>query len=198
MKIHKSHNLLTLFALVVAGCAVAPSHDEGFRLTPEHFRKTATIEDDSLEITATISTYNGFQQAENDNFLRAFIDKKTGYAIFQVYQVIKYRTGWRYYRSVNYQTQFGPKSEATTNIASDVACYSSSCKYVEHVGFEIEEALLRVVGSEYSPGAQIGWHFKFKAKSGDDYTGWILPAEVAGLLASVDDYRRTYGLFSAR
>ncbi len=71
--------LLLVLAGSLSGCASGPTVEELISLTPEHFRDTATVKDDVLETTAVISTENGYvERGFADDFLRAFIDKKTG------------------------------------------------------------------------------------------------------------------------
>jgi hypothetical protein len=132
------------------------------------------------------------------NFLRAFIDKKSGKTSFQVYQVIYYQgSGWNFFQRVNFETPSGPQSKPATVIKRDVDCTGSrysGCTYIEHVAFDVDESLLRTIASGYSPGKSSTWKFKFTAKSGQDYNDGMLPAEVAGLLDKVDEYLASKGL----
>ena len=197
--------------IFMAAPANADSHTDkaakvALALTPEHFRSTAKVSDDSLDTTATISTEAGFQDKRgllgivwNDNFLRAFIDKKTGVATFQVYQRIAYSGDWRFYQQVNYETPDGPQAVEVTSIAQDVVGCSAygGCTHDEAFGFSVPESLLRRIASLYQPGVALGWRFKFKAKAGDDWQDGMLPAEIVGMLQVVDAYRRDHGLSAA-
>jgi hypothetical protein len=194
--------IIMLLALSVAACATTESQlNTAVSLTKEHFANTATVKDDSLDTVATISTVNGFQEKQglvgivwDDNFLRAFIDKKTGKTSYQLYQVIYYKgSDWNFYQTVNFETPSGPQSKPVTLINRDVKCTSSGCRYVEHIAFDVDESLLRTIANGYSPGKRVAWQFKFKAKSGQEWTDGMLPAEVAGLLYKVDEYRTSKG-----
>lgn len=87
--------------LAIVGCATVTRESQiqtALSLTKEHFKNTTTVKDDPLDTVATITTVNGFQEKRgllgivwDDNFLRAFIDKKSGKTSFQVYQVIYYQ-----------------------------------------------------------------------------------------------------------
>lgn len=134
----------------------------------------------------------------DDNFLRAFVDEKSGRTTIQLYQVIYYQgSGWNFYQTVNFETASGPESRPVTIIKRDVDCSGSrysGCTYVEHVGFDVDEKLLRIIAERYQPGQRAGWKFKFSAKSGKEYNDGMLPAEVAGFLETLDAYRTAKGL----
>ena len=137
----------------------------------------------------------------DDNFLRAFVDKKTGETRYQVYNVIYYKSSsWRFYYQANYETPNGPKTCQLTIISHDVDCTGSKyggCTYNEHVAFLVEEELLRTIAEKYKtswqPGIKAAWRYKLKAKAGSDYQDGILPAEIVGLLERVDEYKKSKG-----
>lgn len=195
--------IAVILVIVAAGCAMPMQQnqlEEALALTKEHFFSTASVQDDSLETTARVTTVNGFQEKRgllgmvwDDNFMRAFVNKKTGATSYQVYQVIVYQApSWRFYNSVNFETADGPKSVAATIIDRDVSCRASrysGCTYYEHVAFDVDEELLRKISSAYSPGQRIAWKFRFKSKAGVDHNDGMLLAEVAGFLDRVDSYR---------
>ena len=67
-------------------------------MTPDDFKACTAIKDDSLDTIAVLNTSPCFQEKRgilgivwNDNFLRAFIDKRTGATTYQVYQYISYQ-----------------------------------------------------------------------------------------------------------
>lgn len=202
------HIAIFWLASILVGCAASNREAQvqtAINLTKEHFRNTATIKDDSLDTIATISTVNGFQEKRgllgivwDDNFLRAFVEKKSGRTTIQLYQVIYYQgSGWNFYQTVNFETVTGPESRPLTIIKRDVDCTGSrysGCTYVEHVAFDVNESLLRTIAERYQPGQLAGWKFKFSSKSGKEYNDGMLPAEVAGLLEALDGYRAARGL----
>jgi hypothetical protein len=174
-------------------------------LKKEHFKDTATIKDDSLSTIAEITTTKGFpkklEQAGvvyNDNFLRAFINKKTGQTTIQVYQVIYYTGhGWNFFQTVNYETPNGPESCTVNVIKRDFDCHRGVCLYEEHIGFDVDEKLLRVIAACYQPGQSSVWKFKLNAKSGNEYYDSMMYAEIAGFLECIDEYRKSHSLISA-
>ena len=197
---------LALLAFLSACQAVPAPEQVGAAATlgQAHFESTASLRDDSLDLIATITTADGyrprrgaFDKSWNDNFLRAFVDKRTGRTTYQVYQDFFYRAhAMRRYYAANYAGLGGPRSVDVTVIDRDIVCTGSilsPCSYFETVGFEVDEEVLRAAaGGAQSGGAP--WRFKFRARSGADFHTGLAPAEVAGLLARVDQYRARRGL----
>lgn len=191
---------ISTLLLMLAGCTTMETQvQEARNQTKEHFRDTASILDDSLETVATITTFNGIQLKSgllgvvwNDNFFRAFIDKKTGKVTYQLYQAMRYRDkGWRYYNRINYSTPDGVQSQPAIIISRDVDCTSSQysgCKYEEHVAVNLSEDVMRGLASTYSPAKPTALVFKVSSQSGDEFSDGILAAEAAGLLEQVDAY----------
>lgn len=184
--------------IALAGCAPPPLKTSD--LTEDHFRRTATVTDGDLETAAIISTLYGWQPNPNllvgrvsDTYLRAFIDKKSGATQFQVYTWIRYPGDWRDYRQSNYQTADGLKVAAVTNLGQvnvDCSLRAVGCVYLDQLGFTITESDLRKLRSTYSATPSFIWRYKLKARNGPDYDGEITVAEIGGLLARVDQYRR--------
>ena len=165
-------------------------------LTMEHFRDTATVQDDPADATTAISTEKGFAEHKgpmrmvwNDEYLMSVIDKKTGQRSFQVYAWIIYGGRWRSYETVDYQTIAGPASSPVTRIGREMDnCAVGDCLYTERIAFPVDEELLRRLAATNAPGKPTIWAYKFVAKTGPDYAGGLSSAEIAGLLAKVDEY----------
>ena len=194
--------LASLSGLVaLAGIAVAKDPPI-LSLSMEHFRDTATLKDDALDTTATITTEPGFIEHQgllrfvtHDTFLRGFINKKTGEATTQVYEWITYDGDWRFYETANFSTLNGPVSAPATQIDKQVdACSTLSCTHTEHVAFTIPEAYLRALAAAYVPGKPAIWLYKFIPKAGPDFTDGLSNAEVAGFIAKIDDYTAAHRL----
>jgi hypothetical protein len=165
-------------------------------LSMEHFRDTATVKDDPADAAATISSEKGFavhkgpmRMVWNDEYLKSVIDKKTGQKSFQVEAWIIYSGRWRSYETVNYQTPAGPTSAPVTQIRRETAnCAVGDCLYTERMAFPVDEELLRRLATASASGKPTLWTYKFVAKTGPDYAGGLSSAEIAGLLAKVDEY----------
>jgi hypothetical protein len=199
--------LLALIAvLVLGGCA--PQHDDVdllLSLTPEHFRDTAKITDDSLETTAVISMEPGYQGNNNagrdgwscNSFLRAFVDKRSGATTYQLYIDAGY-TGHdrRHYDTINYFTPQGIQSAPVIKIARDKGSCpkNDECVHKEIVGFDMSESTVRQIAINYKPNAPNGWLFKLKGRIvGADQEDVIMPSEAAGLLLAVQAYKASLG-----
>lgn len=201
--------MLVLAALaLLAACEALPQAEQTVAagtLTEDHYRRTANLRDDDLDPIATITTADGyrprfgaFDKSWNDNFLRAFINKRTGRTTYQVYQHIFYHGyDMRRYYTASYAGRDGPRAAAVTVIDRDITCGSwrdRVCGYDEIIGFDVDEALLRAIAARQPPGRGLSWRFKFRARSGDEFATGLAPAEVAGLLQRVDAYKARRGL----
>jgi hypothetical protein len=169
-------------------------------LTPTSVKASIVIHDDDLETIATFSTANAYSSkgrftdhVRSDNFLRAFIDKRTGVTRFQVYQEISYNYANRDFTTVNFSTPGGPLSAAVDLIGHDiVACFGSMCSFKDSIGFNVDESVLRATASQYVPGDSPYWRFRYHGRAGIDWNDRMMPAEAAGLLAVVDAWRAAH------
>jgi membrane-associated protease RseP (regulator of RpoE activity) len=67
-------------------------------------------------------------------------------------------------------------------------CAVGDCQYTERIAFSVDEELLRGLAATTVPGKPALWAYKFIAKTGPAYAGGLSSAEIAGLLAKVDEY----------
>lgn len=195
--------------LGVTGCAgvdVKKQTNEWAHLPKEHFARTTTIKDDALETVATLNTINGHQftidstgSVGDDDFFRAFIDKKSGKTTYQLYQVIRYEDkGWRYFNLFKHESPNGVQSTPAEVITRDVDCsrvaHTEKCSYEEHVVLTLDDAFMRWLAKLYSPKEAVALAYKVSPKSGLEREKFILAAEAAGLLDRVDEYLAAHGL----
>jgi len=169
--------------------------------TPQSCAAQVQTKDDDLDVTAKFDTVNCFKQSKGflqlwsiDNFLRAWIDKRTGATTFQVYESVIYDDdGWRFYETANFATPAGPQTTPVTSISRDViSCSGMGCLYDEDFGFDVDESLLRAEAATYAPSTFNSWQFKFSAKNGSELRDGIMPAEIAALLSVIDAYRAAH------
>lgn len=175
-------------------------------LTPEQFEHSASVKDDALETVTTISTEPGYSErhgllriVDSDNFLRVFVDKTSGAASYQLYQrILNRRFKWNDYELIKYEAPGGLKSVKLLKLGRNEDCsmrrLEGRCRYYETVAVPMDVALLKGIAGTYQPGQAVAWKFRFKAQSGIDHDDAMAAAEVAGLLAAVDDYRRAHHL----
>jgi hypothetical protein len=188
---------LSVYGLCVYGPAVNAVYakDPALLSIPmEHFRDTAQVERNPGDGTTTISTEKGFAEHSgplrmvwNDEFLQAVIDARTGRKSFTVYAWLIYGGAPRAYATATFQTPNGTRSVPTTRLARETAnCAVGDCSYTDHLAFTVDEESLRQLAAASDPGKPQLWHFTLLAKSGPEYAGTLSTAEVAGLLAKVD------------
>ncbi len=185
----------------VSGCASPQQQYEDILAKgPEHFYNTATIDDDALDVVVTITTYEGYQQKNGllgivwfDNFLRGFVDKKTGETTVQLYQMINYSGyDWRFYESVNCETESGPQAGDVTAISRDVYSGYEDLTYSESLGVELKESFLRDVVERYRKENKDVWQFQFNARSGHEHKDFMMINEIEGFLKALDQYRENH------
>lgn len=166
-------------------------------LTPEQVATQVTINDDDLEPIATLTTERVYRSnggftdpVRSDNFLRAFIDKRTGTVRYQFYQSVTCNFIRRNFTTANYATPSGPIGVPLVSIANEVVvCPAGGCTYREVVGFDMSPELLVSIAASYAPGASPLWRVRFKAQNGVDWEDRMAPAEAAGLLLAVKAYQ---------
>lgn len=172
------------------------------RLTPELIRSKVTVKDDALEPVATLSTDKGFiskgsffDKVKSDNFLRAFIDKASGAIRYQLYATVTYGPEWRHFTTASALFEGRPRSIPLTVISKEVVtCAGGYCVMRETVGIALDQSDVERIAAGYRPGASQPWAYRLKAQSGLDFDDSIMPAEAAGLLLAVREYRQRHRL----
>jgi hypothetical protein len=171
-------------------------------LNPEIIAQGVAIADDDLEPTATISTVNAYQsrggftdKVRADNYLRAFIDKRTGATRYQLYQTVRYMGPDRAFQLASYATPSGPVPSDLRELGHNVvSCAGTICVRDDTLAFELSRPTLALIASQYVAGSSPPWRFRFKGQTGMDWEDRMMPAEVKALLLAVDRYRTAHGL----
>lgn len=201
------HELSAAFALVLPLCGCAggietdASGSTSLAAAPstlpspsrsDHFAATATFKDDALETSAVYSTEKGYQEKRGllglvpeDQFLRAFFDKRTGMRRYQVYVTLAYKSDtWREPFQANFGTplQTTPTKSALRQSDCKDRRKIGGCIRIEHVVFEVPEAEFRRIAETSSADIEAKtWDFRLKTKDGKDFVGQLPYAEFAGL-----------------
>jgi hypothetical protein len=188
---------LASFIVTALGIGTAEAKDPALSsLTMEHFRDTAIVTENPSDGTTIISTENGYvehtglmRMVWHDEYLRGVIDRKTGRKSFQVYAWVIYSGSLRAYQTASYRTADGPRRVPVTPLAKEVVnCPVGDCTYTERVAFAVDEELMRQIAVARLAGKSDDWPYKLVAKSGPEYAGELSGAEIAGLLAKIDEY----------
>lgn len=192
---------LTLIVVIFlsASCTITPP-----TIDETHFKRTIVIRDDPTQDAIVFSTIRGLQEKQvttgqvwNDNFLRGFIDKRTGQKTYQVYNVVYYggsgiQTSWKHFKQANYDTLQGIKLTPTTILKEEEDCTPlavyGQCVYNEHVTFKVEGQLFETLSPLYKPESTKEWQYTLVSETRESYRDRITLAEIAGLLASMDGY----------
>jgi hypothetical protein len=192
-----------LAAAGVAGAETVRLPAKQTALSADHFNAKTQVIDDPLDIETVVSTEHGFRASQgllkspaSDNHLRAIVDKRTGATRFEVRQTLMYGGSVRGYGEVSYQTSQWPVVAPLTKIRDNAShCFLFEAPEVcrEEVSFEISESELRKAAA-----APTAWAFKFTSDKGYEHRTAITPAEIAGLLKSVDAYRRVLPALQAQ
>lgn len=194
---------IAAIALVLPAVAGAAPDKRLAAMTPERFRAAASTVDDPLEFETVISTERGYRREKtmkgtvgNDAHLRAVVDKRSGATRYEVWQEIRYFGPRRAYHAVHFaagdDVERRPLSIARhgANLCPEPET-NGDCVMTKTMAFAVEEKMLRAVAANYRAGSKDSWKFKFKDGTGNDVVSAIAPAEAAGLLLAVDDYRAT-------
>lgn len=184
-------------AMIAASFSTANAKDPALEsLTMEHFRDTATVTQDPQGATTVISTERGFTEHSGpmrmvwkDEYLSVAVDRKTGQKSFRVDAWIIYGGSWRSYDTASFQTASGPVSVPAIKLGREAAnCAVGDCTYTERMAFAVDEELLRRLAAGNTPGKPALWSYRFIAKKGPDFAGGLSSAEIAGLLAKLDEF----------
>lgn len=180
---------------LAAPAAAAPA------LTADITRQKVAVHEDPLEIEAVLSTEPVARSRRgliptrnNDNHLRAYVDRRTGQVRFELRQEIQYVDGvFRDFQTVNYEAGRWPATAELVRFDASKACESIDMPTACHevVGFILPEAVLRRLADAPASGV---WSLKFKPRLGDEHRASLSRAEISGLLAAVDDYRQRLAL----
>lgn len=162
----------------------------------EHFRDTASVNDDPVAGITTVSTEKGFVEHHgplravwNDEYLFGTIDRKTARKSFEIISAITYRGSRRFYGNAKFQGITGPATAPTTHVKTSSAnCPTGECTYTDQVSFPVEESLLRHLAAQHANDKPELWHYRLIATPSGDYSGELSTAEISGFLAKIDEY----------
>lgn len=142
--------------------------------------------DDKLEHQIKYSTqpcfvyeFGSLRFTKNDQFLRAYKDKKSGVSVFQIY-VIRKSDDWQWPYQVNYLDGDELQSLNVSKISSDVECYRGGCTHEEHVGFWLPESYLKNLSDKYESDRQATIVFRLKNKNAADADVSFKATELVG------------------
>lgn len=203
----RSSRILAALTLATAAPALAYEQlpERLARLTPADFASKVEVADDPEAQAVVFSTREGYTRERalrgahaNDVHLRAVVDRRTGAVSWQVWHKLVYTGGKREIVSVHYTAGGAPRQSAVTEARHGL----TQCPPTDGIGtcnlelgfaFELPEQTVREIARSYRPGERKPWQLRFKDANGRDVTGGLAPAEAAGLIHAVEEWRRGRG-----
>ena len=149
------------------------------------------VKNDPLDQFIKVSTFNVVREryaeslAKNPSealFMRAFIDKKTREATYQVYRMTSSSRGWDFFKTASFEDKDGPSVVPVKRTGSDASCFRSGCRTYEDVIFEVPVTTLEWVVSD---PAKTEWRYKISAESGKVIEEPITVREISAILQTV-------------
>jgi hypothetical protein len=190
-----------LFATLLLAAAPAAVMAAPPAMSADAVRAAVEIVDDPLEPNVLFSTREAqranwklFRRAAHDNHLVAAIDRQTGEARFQLRQTVRYWGEAREYHAAHFRDEGGLRTVALSEArpGNDVCPTTENmleCPLTQHMAFDLSEQQVRAIAVHQAQANGAGWSFKMKDRTGRDLVSTITPAEAAGLLLAVDQYR---------
>lgn len=182
---------LFLLATFLSACASKSTRPPA-NLTPEHYVKTATITPRPDLDSIHLNTEKGFEEPYEDNrhyrgtYLLAAIDRKTGKAAIGV-DFMQMTDTPRTKVIVTYEAPEGTMRQTIYVKSGHRQCRENDCRVLESISIPLKESLVRHYAKLYSPNLERHWSFKV----GEDYSGEIAYAEMAGLIQRIDQARKS-------
>jgi len=180
-----------LLAVLMSACA-SKSAKPPADLTPEHYAKTTTVTPRPDQDAIHLNTEKGFEEPYEDNrhyrgtYLLAAVDRKSGKAAIGV-DFMQMTETPRPKVVVTYDAPEGMMRQTIYVKSGRRLCRENDCRVLESISIPLKESLVRHYAKLYSPNLATHWTYRI----GDDYTGEISYAEMAGLIESIDRARKS-------
>lgn len=172
--------------------------------SPDSLEPLFKVTGDSLDPVVTISSYGvtaivnkGLlaSTTNEDSFLRAFINKKTGVVTAQVYHLVRYGgRGFDSFQRATYDNGAGIQEASVSEAGHDVSCGRYGCVHYQDLIFPVDTDALRKVAKEWS--ASDPYHpslrYRIFGQSGTNYDSVIPANEIAAFVRVVDRERAKY------
>lgn len=167
-------------------------------LSPEQVASMIKVVDDPLNTVIRVDSSPVYQEkagllkvVNQDKFLRAFINRKTGATSIQIYMWATHGGGWQFWKRGVGESADGPVELSGTRIDGDVNSYRYGCIYTETVALDMPEALLRWAAQGAKGGVDASWRFKIYGNSVEGIESLLMKTEAAGFLVALDRVRAT-------
>lgn len=174
-------------------------------LSSADFAGKVVVADDPAGAAVVLSTQEGYSRSRgvkgahaNDIHLRALVDRDSGRVTWQVWHELVTVRGHQGITAVHYSLGGRPRTALpikTEHWLDDCppADGLGMCNRLTRIGFELPERAVREIAASYDRGSRRPWRLRFQDASGRDVTSGIAPAEAAGLMKALDEWRRRPG-----
>lgn len=171
-------------------------------LSVADFAAGTRVIDDPLEPAVIVSTRESHTRGQAlkgahalDVHLLARIDRATGAVSWQVWHDLMYVGGQKQVTAVHYLSSGAVRTATPIAVSHWLdQCPpldgTGTCNQNTRVGFELPESIVREIAAGHQHGQRKPWLVRFKDAAGDDVTGGLAPAEVAGLLHVVERWKQ--------
>jgi len=193
---------ITLFAAAPPALAADPLPHRLAALTPADFATQVTIVNDPLTGAVVLSTQAGYARSRaiggaraNDVHLRAVVDRASGRVTWQVWHDLVYVGGRKDISAVHYRSGGAERLARPLSIEhwldrcppTDAVGF---CNQATRIGFELPEQAVREIAAAWRAGARTAWPVRLRdTAGGGEVIGGIAPAEAAGLMQALADWR---------
>lgn len=190
-------SLATTLLIQPASAKVDKDLETAINATVEQASDLMTVKDDPMETYIEVDSERFYQARQGllkvvngDKFLRAYVDRKTKKAIYQVYAWVSYGGSWLNLDRANLEAVDGPVPAEVHRVNAQVeGCSRYGCTQREDIAIDVPEAILRWAASGAQPGTDAYWKIRVAGQSGQSGDMLILKTEVAGFMLQVDRAR---------
>lgn len=199
-----------LLSVATAAVLALPSAGQAYErlprplaaLSPADFASRMRVVDDPSSQSIVLSTREGYDRARRvggahveDVHLRALVDRATGRVTWQVWHELVTASQNRGIAAIRYTAngRIQTARPITVDHWRDECPPTDgigACSHFTRVGFELPESALRELAAAYEAGSRRPWRVRFEDPSGRAVTSGIAPAEAAGLVQALDEWRR--------
>ncbi|WEK42986.1 MAG: hypothetical protein P0Y64_16835 [Candidatus Sphingomonas colombiensis] len=172
--------------------------------SPENLESLFKITGDNLDTDVTISSYGVTSivskgllasTTNEDSFLRAFVDKKSGVVTAQEYHIAKYGgRGFDRFEKATYDTGGGVRESRVSETSNDVSCGRYGCTHYQDLVFSVDLSALREIAAQWNPAnpLQPSLQYRIFGQSGSNVDSVIPANEITAFVHIIDREQRKY------
>lgn len=190
--------IITTFTGCVSASQIGAEDNENRFLSMDEksIEQCLTIKNDDYEQNIQINSQNCYQAKHGllgivweDQFIRAFKNKKTKSITFQIYTKLV-NSDWMMPYAVNYRVGKQLKTVSGTRVGSDVKCTSMGCTHYEDFVFNIDDKdIEKIIQFSNQNKNSVSWQYRIKSQSGIDRDKNFNIAELIGAYKKIKEIK---------